>query len=84
MKIAYFVGRAVDCLRSKGSETWLSVAEQIGHGMTIKTLSKYQDLYRFLATFPRFLRVKISYTALLKNNKRFSKKAKGDNALTVR
>ena len=84
MKIAFFVGRAVDCLRSKGTETWLSVVDQIGHGLSIKTLSKYQDLYRFLDAFPRFLRVKISYTALLKNAKKFTKKAKDDRELSVR
>ena len=39
-------------------------------GMSKSTLQNYQNLYQFLADYPRFLRVRISYTALLKYSKK--------------
>ena len=79
MKIAFFVGKGVDCLRDKGAQTWNQVVDQIG--MSKKTLQRYQTLYLFLSKYPRFLRVPICYTTLLKNAKKIEAKFKEDTAL---
>ena len=79
MKFACCLGKAVHCLRSKGFQKWDSVVDTIGHGLSKKTLENYQQLYKFLHRYPRFLRVKISYTALLRYSKKIAAKF-DDNA----
>ena len=58
----------VDFLRGKGAETWNTIVKELGMGKT--TLHNYQTLYKFLSDYPRFLRVRIAYTALLKYAKK--------------
>ena len=40
------------------------MVEQLG--VSRATLARYQELYKFPVEFPRFFRVNISYTAILK------------------
>ena len=52
-------------------------------GVSRATLARYQELYKFLVEFPRFFRVKISYTALLKYAKPIKTKLKQDSAASA-
>ena len=68
MKGAFFIGPVTDFLRGIGAETWNNIVKELGMSKT--TLHSYQILYKFLAYYPRFLRVRIAYTALLKYSKK--------------
>lgn len=68
MKAAYFVGKAVNLCRTKFRQSWNDTIEEFEFHEN--TLRNYENLYTFLVEFPRFLRVSISYTALVKYSKK--------------
>ena len=68
--MACVVGHAVSRLRAYGA-TWKEILQDVGQGLTDRTLKKYADLYVFCSTYPRFLRVRIAYTALLRYAPKF-------------
>lgn len=68
LKSAYFVGKAVNICRTKFRQSWNDTLREFD--FCENTLRNYENLYMFLVEYPRFLRVSISYTALVKYSKK--------------
>lgn len=78
-KMAFLLGRIVFFIRRNGAQTWNEVADQVGFGLTRRSLMRYQELFEFLNDYPRFLRTRISYTALLKYSKQIRKELESNH-----
>ena len=80
-KRAFFLGRAGHLLRKRDNgKTWAEVCDDIGEGLSQKSMANYERYFVFVFKYPCFLRVKISYTGLLKYSTALTKYFKDNTA----
>ncbi len=71
-KSAFFLGKAVDALRTKHLASWQEICDKGEFELGERTLRTYQNFFRFVAKYPLFFRVSISYTSIAKYSKRLN------------
>jgi len=83
-KRAFFLGRASHLLRKRdGGKTWMEICNSIGEGLSQKSMANYEKYFVFVSKYPCFLRVKISYTGLLKYSTALTKHFKENPAVAA-
>ena len=67
LRSAYLLGRALYVLKSQSSDSWKRITTDRKLGMARQTAHKYIKFHQFVAKFPRFLRVRTTYTNVLEH-----------------